>query len=167
MIRLFEDYVYRLLERIVHSNVQFKNLRVTAQRPVRYLMRKRSQASNAGHFFQMRPDIVISRRGDSSPIAIIDTKWKLLSRLESGNKWGTKQSDIYPMFAYAKRYNCPKIILLYPSHTDIKNEQMPRFEFNETIEDSPTSLLICTQNWPTYPLYLHSALTRPCRERLF
>ena len=84
MIRRFEDYVYRLLERIVRSNVQFKNLRVTAQRPVCYLMRKRSQASNAWNFLQMRPDIVISRRGDSSPIAIIDTRWKLLSRLESG-----------------------------------------------------------------------------------
>jgi 5-methylcytosine-specific restriction endonuclease McrBC regulatory subunit McrC len=89
----------------------------------------------------MRPDIVITRRGQPDPIAIIDTKWKLLSRLNTGNKWDIKQSDVYQMFAYAKRYNCPKIILLYPVHAGIDNEQMPHFVFNEPVEDTPTSQL--------------------------
>jgi 5-methylcytosine-specific restriction enzyme subunit McrC len=141
MNRLFEDYVYRQLERIIRSNSEFRHLRVTAQRPINYLMRKQGSISNSGQYFQMRPDIVITRQGDKTPVAIIDTKWKLLSRLESGNKWGIKQSDVYQMFAYAKRYNCPKIILLYPAHAGIDNEHMPSFEFNEAIEGAPISQL--------------------------
>jgi 5-methylcytosine-specific restriction enzyme subunit McrC len=138
---LFENYIFRTIEHIVRSHAEFRHLRVTAQRPVRYLMRKHSPASNDKQYFQMRPDIVITRRGNPTPIAIIDTKWKLLSRIEAGNKWGIKQADVYQMFAYAKRYNCPRIILLYPAHAGIQEERMPQFMFNEAIEDAPTSLL--------------------------
>ena len=131
MNQLFQDYVFQLLQRTIRRQPQFSDLRVTAERPARYLLRTADIESAAAGYFQMRPDICVFRRGHPTPIAIIDTKWKLLNRYEAGNKWGIKQSDVYQMFAYAKGYDCPQILLLYPAHTGILEEKLPQFRFNE------------------------------------
>jgi 5-methylcytosine-specific restriction enzyme subunit McrC len=59
--------------------------------------------------FALRPDIVLE---SSAKTVVMDTKWKLLSSSTRNN--GISQSDMYQMYAYSKKYNADKIMLLYP-----------------------------------------------------
>lgn len=60
--------------------------------------------------FALRPDIVINFNGRT---IILDTKWKLLDQ-SSKNNYGISQSDMYQMYAYAKKYDTDEVLLLYP-----------------------------------------------------
>ena len=51
--------------------------------------------------FQMRPDLVITRKQDSA-VFVMDTKWKLLA--EGKANYGIAQADMYQMYAYQKKY---------------------------------------------------------------
>lgn len=59
--------------------------------------------------FNLRPDIVLD---DGNKTVVMDTKWKLLS--ETKRNYGISQSDMYQGYAYSKKYDAKKIILLYP-----------------------------------------------------
>jgi len=61
--------------------------------------------------FQTRPDIAFRSGSEKFPL-IIDTKYKRL--VERDTKLGVSQSDFYQMHAYAHRYSCRRVILLYP-----------------------------------------------------
>ncbi len=67
--------------------------------------------------FSLRPDIVMKKDGK---VFILDTKWKLLNNDETLN-YGISQSDLYQMFAYAKKYDSNNIFLLYPINDMISN----------------------------------------------
>jgi len=69
--------------------------------------------------FSLRPDIVL--KSDSQTI-VMDTKWKLLS--PSDRNFGISQSDMYQMYAYGKKYNAAKIILLYPFSREFGNSEI-------------------------------------------
>ncbi len=58
-------------------------------------------------------------------VQIIDTKWKVLDG--SGTKYGVSQADMYQMVAYAQRYGCGDITLLYPLHGGVDGV-LPEFE---------------------------------------
>ena len=60
--------------------------------------------------FQLKPGIILRKNGEVR--LIIDTKYKILDGKE--RYLGISQSDIYQMFAYSHKFNCNKIILLYP-----------------------------------------------------
>ncbi len=60
--------------------------------------------------FQTIPDISF-RNGDEFPL-LIDTKYKRLDGTD--RKVGVAQTDFYQMHAYAHRYNCNRVVLLYP-----------------------------------------------------
>lgn len=74
--------------------------------------------------FALRPDIVITRHGQS-PI-VLDTKWKSLTNLPRKN-YGISQADMYQMYAYSKKYNTKEIWLLYPVNEEMKDLDI-RFE---------------------------------------
>jgi 5-methylcytosine-specific restriction enzyme subunit McrC len=61
--------------------------------------------------FQTKPDLAIRKAPDYFPL-LIDTKYKRLDK--SDLKLGVSQSDFYQMYAYAHRYECPRVVLLYP-----------------------------------------------------
>jgi 5-methylcytosine-specific restriction enzyme subunit McrC len=44
----------------------------------------------------------------------VDTKYKLLDPYAA--KCGVAESDAYQMFAYARRYECSRVVLLYPQN---------------------------------------------------
>lgn len=78
--------------------------------------------------FELRPDIVLQK---DDKTVILDTKWKLLSSGASGNP-GIAQSDMYQAYAYAKKYNADKVILLYPlSEKDIMKKNDLRYISND------------------------------------
>lgn len=61
--------------------------------------------------FQLRPDITI-RSGDET-VALLDAKWKRLDLGEPNS--GVASGDAYQMNAYASRYNCKRLALVYPA----------------------------------------------------
>ncbi|MBY0576941.1 MAG: McrC family protein [Gallionellaceae bacterium] len=97
MNRLFEEYIGTITQEV------FKDKQVRLQGPQEGMLVSQDGKSA----FTGKPDISIVA-GEKIE-CIIDTKWKELD-------CGVAQADIYQMLAYAHRYNCNKVILLYP-HT--------------------------------------------------
>ena len=64
--------------------------------------------------FRTRPDIIV-RHGDK-PVLVIDTKWKRIAARIDDPKQGVSQSDVYQLMAYARLYECDRVMLLYPHH---------------------------------------------------
>lgn len=60
--------------------------------------------------FGLRPDIVLKK---DSHIVVMDTKWKRLENNPKAN-YGIKQTDMYQMYAYSKKYKTSDVWLLYP-----------------------------------------------------
>jgi 5-methylcytosine-specific restriction enzyme subunit McrC len=61
--------------------------------------------------FQTRPDLSLRRNQTDFPL-LIDTKYKRLDKNDL--KLGVSHGDFYQMHAYAHRYECPRVVLLYP-----------------------------------------------------
>ncbi|MEO9132315.1 MAG: restriction endonuclease [Sphingomonas sp.] len=100
---LFERYVAVQLRRVLAGH----GLEVVAQGGLRYCLGPwRKGEDCVGDSLVTRPDILV-RRGDDV-LAVIDTKWKQLSK-------GVSNADVYQMIAYARVYRCPRLILLYPA----------------------------------------------------
>lgn len=99
MERLFESYISFMLRKNIR-NTQFK-LHTQDNSHSLFSYPKKS--------FSLRSDIVLE--SDKNSI-VMDTKWKVLSE-NKGNK-GITQTDMYQMYAYGKKYNASKVLLLYP-----------------------------------------------------
>jgi 5-methylcytosine-specific restriction enzyme subunit McrC len=91
--------------------------------------------------FTLKPDIVFRREGPEYPL-LLDTKYKLLD--ENQRKLGVSESDFYQMYAYARRYHCAQVILVYPRSVDMERDLYVPFtvvESNETIIAATINLL--------------------------
>ncbi len=107
---LFEEFVGEFLKQ---ANT---NYRVSLQRPIKYFVKNKIKNSqDLGPVFMLRPDIQLYNQDQETPEIIIDTKYKILD--QSDKKEGVSQSDLYQMNAYAQKYQCQNIILLYPRLT--------------------------------------------------
>ena len=73
--------------------------------------------------FQLRPDITILSGNES--VAIIDAKWKRLDLGESNS--GVSSGDAYQMNAYASRYRCNRLALVYPASRDCPPGKITEF----------------------------------------
>lgn len=112
MNTLFEEYIGRVAARAFRT----EGYRVALQGPRRYLTYDEGKQCDA---FAMKPDVV--GLIDQKAAWIIDTKWKELSKEEARD--GVIQGDIYQMYAYSTRYECPEVVLLYPHHAGLGPEQ--------------------------------------------
>jgi len=111
---------------------------------------------NGKRKFALRPDIGVHLGGKY--LCIVDTKWKRLDRNRPYDN--VSQADIYQMYAYGKEYEIPKVILLYPQHSDLPLEVA---EY-EHIENAPEKrILICTINI-SEPLSLRTTRSRLHRK---
>jgi len=104
MNRLFEEYIGQMVREI------FPDKPIKLQGPREYVLWDAAKEQGA---FMAKPDITCSEEQDKI-LWIIDTKWK---ELDSTSDHGVAQADIYQMMAYAHRYDCARIVLLYP-HID-------------------------------------------------
>lgn len=102
MNQLFEEYVGKQVQRITAEH----GLVAKLQGPKRHL----AVRDGGAPCFELRPDIVVMETGNH--LAVIDTKWKRLK--SNGVREDISTSDLYQMFAYAKQYQVPSVILLYP-----------------------------------------------------
>lgn len=73
--------------------------------------------------FHLRPDIAF-RDASGCPLCI-DAKYK---RLDAADRsLGVAQSDFYQMYAYARRYDCPRVLLIYPQAAETGGAMRRRF----------------------------------------
>jgi len=107
MNQLFEEYVGRQVQRLTAEHGLHSHL----QGPKRHLALR----DGGSACFELRPDIVVMDAGNH--LAVIDTKWKHLK--VNGVREDISTSDLYQMFAYAKQYQVPGVILLYPHHPEL------------------------------------------------
>ena len=101
METLFESYIAALMRKQLDANAYI----VSAQ-DKRYHLFDEPRGQ-----FQLRPDIVITRKADGA-IFVLDTKWKLLA--EGKANYGISQADMYQMYAYQKKYGAHNVTLIYP-----------------------------------------------------
>lgn len=122
MEKVFEAYVAKMLRKAVlkETNGYWSGWNVLSQYGAKYLFETPSKK------FRMRPDIVMKK--DDKINIILDTKWKRIINDYTVN-YGISQQDMYQMFAYGHKYNCPNIWLIYPKNIDMK-EKIQKFESN-------------------------------------
>ncbi|MBW4054978.1 MAG: hypothetical protein HIU83_06195 [Proteobacteria bacterium] len=80
----------------------------------KYLLQEEKSGSPK---FKLQPDLLI--KNGSQTRLILDTKWKCLKSDEEDIKNGVSSADMYQMYAYATRYDCNNVILLYPDTGEV------------------------------------------------
>lgn len=122
MNKLFEAHVSRL-EKMAAGEAYV----VSTQGPKLALA-----TSNGEEAFELKPDVIIWHpASDGVPttiVRILDAKWKRLDHHDP--RWGVQQTDIYQLLAYAIRYRCRHLELVYPAPSDnlIESNGAPFFE---------------------------------------
>lgn len=109
MNKLFESFVALHLKKYCSLNA--KDHTIKTQDGSKYLLEEDTQGKQKqkNKFKQIKPDIVIYKKDKEPPLAILDTKWKIL---ESGED--ISQGDLYQIFAYLCKYKSRKGVLIYP-----------------------------------------------------
>jgi 5-methylcytosine-specific restriction enzyme subunit McrC len=117
MEKIFESFIASKIRKHIGNDVTLRT------QDNRYsLFDKPSRA------FTLRPDIVLEAHGE---IFVLDTKWKLLSENSRNN--GISQADMYQMYAYSKKYDAKKIVLIYPC-SDLVNQNDISYTSNDNVK---------------------------------
>lgn len=107
---LFERYIAVQLRRAVTAS----GIEVVAQGGLACCLGEwRKDQPCFGNVFRTRPDIIL--RGGGRNLAVIDTKWKRFGPHSLNAKDGVSQADVYQLMAYARLYQCSRLMLLYPA----------------------------------------------------
>lgn len=105
MERIFESYVVNVLAKKLSWH------KVIAQDTWKYLVEEHNNSKK----FRLRPDIVI----DDWEI-VADTKRKIIDSVKYDSNYWISQADMYQLYAYAKKYNCNKLFLVYPKNENFQ-----------------------------------------------
>lgn len=116
MEQLFEQFIARFIRRHAeYFGFDRRDIRIQSESCTKYLVRE--EVSNAPKF-KLLPDLLVVK-GILAPQLILDTKWKCLKSDDEDKKNGVSQADMYQMYAYATRFDCNDVILLYPDVTGV------------------------------------------------
>ena len=105
MNRVFEDFVAAFLKKQVIPHLDGYRLYPQAKNQRLHLMTSKGRG-----VLPLRPDLLIRASGDRR--FVLDTKWKQLSG--EGARGGVGTDDLYQLYAYTRRYDCRRSVLLYP-----------------------------------------------------
>lgn len=108
MEKVFESFVAAKFRKLVSRKVNVRKQDTT------YTL-----FDSPNRAFALRPDIVLEFDGYK---VVLDTKWKLLS--DKASNWGISQSDMYQMYAYGKKYEAERVVLLYPNSDKVSKKDM-------------------------------------------
>ena len=75
--------------------------------------------------FSTMPDIALRAKGNVR--LILDAKWKRVDATTDDLKHGIQQADVYQLYAYAKRYRCGAVALVYPRNEFFRRPLRYRF----------------------------------------
>ena len=120
METLFESYVADQMRRVLDA----RTMKLSAQDKAFHLFDHPSRK------FQMRPDIVVTRRFDRA-VFVCDTKWKLLDAARMN--FGISQSDMYQMYAYQKKYAAKSVTLIYPLCSNLNDKNAPAYSSKDGV----------------------------------
>ncbi|HEX8457625.1 MAG TPA: hypothetical protein VF656_10030 [Pyrinomonadaceae bacterium] len=127
MNQLFESFVVNFLSRhrtsLLPPALDACELLPQTRGATRYLARSERDRN----VFQLKPDLAF-RRGDSFPL-LLDAKYKRLKPQDA--RLGVSPADVYQMHAYARRYDCPRVILLYPQTAESPAPLRARFKLHD------------------------------------
>jgi 5-methylcytosine-specific restriction enzyme subunit McrC len=122
MNRLFEaflvNFVRRHQQEILPPDLRDCDLLPQSHGATLYLAR-----TGARNVFRLMPDLAF-RQGEAFPL-LLDAKYKRLNQADA--KLGVSQDDFYQMHAYAHRYGCPLVVLIYPQTVDMPEPLYRRF----------------------------------------
>lgn len=124
MNRVFEDFVAAFLKKQVIPRLDGYRLYPQAENQRLHLMTSRGQG-----VLPLRPDLLI--KASDGRRFVLDTKWKQLSG--EGVRGGVGTDDLYQLYAYTRRYECRRSVLLYPHIFGAK-----RRDFDIVSESGPT-----------------------------
>ena len=117
MEKIFESYVAHVLKK------KFPHHQISSQDTWKYLVEEHKESKK----FKLRPDIVIDEG-----LIVADTKWKIVNANDYyGNYW-ISQSDMYQLYAYAKKYHCNELYLIYPQNENFQ-EMLPEFKYEDNV----------------------------------
>ena len=108
MEKVFESFVAAKFRKLISRKVNLRTQDTTY-----------SLFDSPNRAFALRPDIVLEFDGYK---VVLDTKWKLLS--DKASNWGISQSDMYQMYAYGKKYEAERVVLLYPDSEKVSKKDM-------------------------------------------
>lgn len=130
MNRLFEGFVCGFIRKhrteVLPPALQGCELLDQARSETRYLAR-RPALRGRGDVFRLKPDLLL-RAGGEVPL-LLDAKYKLLDPRE--RTLDAAQPDFYQMYAYAHRFHCPHVLLVYPQTADMEQALQERFILND------------------------------------
>ena len=136
MNKLFEAFIVNFVRRhrdeILPAELQSCELIPQASTTILHL----AHTGNGEPVFRLKPDLAF-RNGNRFPL-LLDAKYKQLKPTD--RKLGVLESDFYQMHAYAYRYHCPRVLLLYPQTADIAQPLQTEF----TLEDSKRVIVAAT-----------------------
>lgn len=115
MEKLFEEFIARFIYRYADDfGLRRNDICIQSEGCRKYLLQEEKDGNPK---FKLQPDLVI--KNGSQTRLILDTKWKCLKSDEEDIKNGVSSADMYQMYAYATRYDCNNVILLYPDTGEV------------------------------------------------
>ena len=88
--------------------------------------------SSKGPAFRLKPDLAFREKPDKFPL-LLDAKYKLLKPDEED--YDVAREDFYQMYAYARSYNCPTVLMIYPQKVGITDVPTRKFELQVCEDD--------------------------------
>lgn len=138
MNKLFEAFVVNFIRRhreeILPPALSGCELLPQSNGATRHLAR-----SGDRQVFLLKPDLVFRRGGSYFPL-LVDAKYKRLDSADA--KLGVSEADFYQMNAYARRYDCARVVLIYPQTAGTPQPTRARF----TVNDADISIAAATVN---------------------
>jgi len=149
MNMLYEAFVSNFIKRnrkeILQENLSHCDILPQTRGATRFLA-----TQNNRRLFRLKPDLAF-RSGNTFPL-LLDTKYKRLNQADA--RLGISQADFYQMYAYARRYQSPRVLLLYPQMVDMPKPLQAHFQLEEEGQ------LICVET-----LDLHEDLGSPAGKQ--
>jgi 5-methylcytosine-specific restriction enzyme subunit McrC len=137
MNRVFEGFLVNFIRRhgkdILPPDLWECDLLPQTRGASRYLARTQGKP-----VYWLKPDLAV-RCGQTFPL-LIDAKYKRVT--SAGSVVDVGEDDFYQMFAYAHRYECPRVVMLFPQTADMADALLCNFALEHTGEKLVTAATV-------------------------
>jgi 5-methylcytosine-specific restriction enzyme subunit McrC len=125
---LFENFLTEFIRRhrfeILPEDLQICDILPQTKGATRHLADR-----DGNSVFRMKPDLAFRNAEKRFPL-LIDAKYKKLSKDDL--RLGISQADFYQMHAYAHRFDCPQITLIYPQTAEMEENLRVNFRLQQS-----------------------------------